>query len=234
MDVRSADPSLIFVPRLGRTTLHLAGRDAAVWTSVDEPRPDQRRPVTAADTPFAQVSAEKLPPIRAARKGDVRANGVSLHVLRSAFALQAGTASAPVAIDFGVHQLQPLFTLPVAVGATAMVPGGRVRVVSVSVRPTSMCSSTGCGFATDGPAGRSVRSDRRWAVAGGTWSARRSATDGGWTSTRRVRVSPSAWRGRSGTEAGGAPVMSIVMYEQVDTGFTYAASIGVPAPTPAP
>ncbi len=240
MDVRSADPSLIFVPRLGRTTLHLAGRDAAVWTSVDEPRPDQRRPVTAADTPFAQVSAlEKLPPIRPPERADVRANGVSFQVLPSAFAaLQAGTASASVAIDFDVHQLQPLFTLPVAVGATAMVPGGRVRVVSVSVRNTDVDVQLHWLRSSQptGPPAVLYDPTRRWAVAGGTWSARRSAT--GWwldlDTTRQSLTFPLPAGARSGTEAGGAPVMSIVMYEQADTGFTYAASIGVSAPTPAP
>ncbi len=238
MDVRSADPSLIFVPRLGRTTLHLAGRDAAVWTSVDEHRPGQRPMATATDTPFAQVSAlAGLPPITPPGRTNVPANEVSFHLLPSAFAaLQAGTASASVAIDFDVHQLQPLFTLPVDVGATAMVPGGRVRVVSVSVRKTEVHVQLHWLQSSQPPGPPAVLFDpgRRWAVAGGTWSARRSAT--GWwldlDSTRQSLTFPLPSAARSGTEAGGALAMSIVMYEQVDTGYTYGASIAVPAPAP--
>ena len=165
------------------------------------------------------------------------ANEVSFHLLPSAFAaLQTGTASASVAIDFDVHQLQPLLTLPVDVGATAMVPGGRVRVVSVSVRKTEVHVQLHWLQSSQPPGPPAVLFDpgRRWAVAGGTWSARRSAT--GWwldlDSTRQSLTFPLPAAARSGTEAGGALAMSIVMYEQVDTGYTYGASIAVPAPAP--
>jgi hypothetical protein len=237
MEVRSVDPSLLFVPRRGRATLHLAGREVEVWTTVDEHRPDPRVLATAADTPFAQVSAlVGVPPITPPGGTNLRANTVSFSVLPSAFAeLRAGTAAASVAVELDVHRLQPLFTLPVAAGATAIVPGGRVRVVGVSVRDAEVAVDLHWLRSSEPPGPPVVLYDtsRSWAAAaGGPRSARRSAT--GWwldlDSTRQHCVFPLPAGARAGAEAGGTPGMRIVMYEQVDTGHTYGVSIGVPAP----
>ena len=103
-DVRSADPSLMFVLREARTTLHLAEGDAEARTSVDQHRADQGLGATAADTPFAQISVlAGLPAITPPDGARIRPDEVSFHVLPSAFAeLRAGSASASAAIQFDV------------------------------------------------------------------------------------------------------------------------------------
>jgi len=239
-DVRSADPSLLFVLREARTTLHLAEGDTKARTSVDQHRADQSLLATAADTPFAQLSTlAALPAITPPYGARTRPDAMSFHVLPSAFAeLQAGGASASAALQFDVHQLQHLFTVPVVVGATATLPGGRVRVVEVSVRDTEVDVHLHW-LRSSQPASPPVvlyDASRRWAVAGGPWSARRSAT-GWWLelhSTRQRFTFPLPAAARNQAEAGGTKAMIIVMYEQVDTGHTYAVSIGVPVIAPAP